>query len=75
MYVSSDESCGLVPYSAAVGDFAAILDGVRCPVVLRSQGDDFLFGGDVYFEGGFSGWNLNCGMTELVDIRLRWLRR
>jgi hypothetical protein len=75
VYISSDESYGLVPYCAAVGDLVAILDGVRYPVVLRSQGEDLPLMGDMHFEGGFSGWNLDCGMTELVDIRSRWLRR
>ena len=62
----------MVPNCAVEGDFIAILDGIRCPSVLRSCGDNFLFAGDLYFEGEPTGQNLaQRKPTELCDIVLQ----
>lgn len=71
--ITAQERLGLVPWLAQEGDFVAVLDGLRCPVVLRDGGNEtFLFVGDMFYEDPESGLELNTNsQTELSQIILR----
>lgn len=79
MRVTENENLGMVPDCATLGNFVAVLDGVRRPVILMPLHDrfdgvlPFVFVGDHFYDGVStdSGSHFENYPTHALDITLR----
>lgn len=65
-FVSSKGYIGLAPEDSRVGDSVCVVFGGTLPIVLRPEGDEFVFLGECYFHGFMGG-----EATEREDLETR----
>ena len=60
---------GLAPNAAREGDLVCVLWGCSVPVVLRKEGDHYIFVGECYTHGVMDGEAIDMAAAHIFDVK------